>query len=80
MKNHLAPTSAEEPGFKRSLSTLDAYAMGFGAMIGFGWVVLVGGWLENAGTGGAINAMIAGRIIICVVAMVYPELVSGIPK
>ena len=38
------------PGLKKTLSSLDAYAMGFGAMIGFGWVVLVGGWLKDAGT------------------------------
>ena len=37
------------PGLVKSLGNLDALALGFGAMIGFGWVVLTGGWLDNAG-------------------------------
>lgn len=68
------------PGLKKTLSSLDAYAMGFGAMIGFGWVVLVGGWLKNAGTMGSIIAIVSGGLIMTVVALVYAELVAAIPK
>ncbi|MDO5634741.1 MAG: APC family permease [Micrococcus sp.] len=39
-----------------------------------------GGGLETAGTGGAIISAITGGIIMGVVAMVYAELVSAIPK
>lgn len=42
--------SAENVTFVRTLTNLDTIAIGFGAMIGFGWVVLTGGWLESAGT------------------------------
>ena len=28
------------------LGNRDALALGFGAMIGFGWVVLTGGWIN----------------------------------
>ena len=71
---------ATGPGLKKTLSSLDAYAMGFGAMIGFGWVVLVGGWLKNAGTLGSIIAIVSGGLIMTVVALVYAELVAAIPK
>ena len=71
---------ATGPGLKKTLSSLDAYAMGFGAMIGFGWVVLVGGWLKDAGTMGSIIAIVSGGLIMTVVALVYAELVAAIPK
>ncbi len=35
-----------ESGFIKALGRWDTLAVGFGAMIGFGWVVLTGGWLE----------------------------------
>lgn len=73
----VAPT--ENPGFKKVLGRLDAIALGFGAMIGFGWVVLTGGWLEDAGTLGAALALVAGGAIMAVVGLVYGELVAAMP-
>lgn len=75
-----SPPVQGESGFKKTLSTLDAYAIGFGAMIGFGWVVLVGGWLKNAGTVGSIIAIVTGSVIMTVVALVYAEMVSAMPR
>lgn len=63
----------------KSLSNIDALALGFGAMIGFGWVVLTGDWLSNAGTGGAIIAILVGGAIMAVVGLVYSELTSAMP-
>src|SRR5690625_1449795 len=41
-------TSGQQPvKLAKSLTNIDALALGFGAMIGFGWVVLTGGWIEN---------------------------------
>lgn len=80
MSRTSAPPAPAETGFKKSLSTVDAYAIGFGAMIGFGWVVLVGGWLESAGTLGSIIAIVSGGVIMTVVALVYAEMVSAMPR
>lgn len=66
-------------GFKKVLGRLDAIALGVGAMIGFGWVVLTGGWLDDAGTMGAVLAMVAGGAIMAVVGLVYGELVAAMP-
>ncbi|TFD75966.1 APC family permease [Cryobacterium psychrophilum] len=62
------------------LGNRDALALGFGAMIGFGWVVLTGGWINEAGTMGAVAAMIAGGIIMCIVGLTYAELTAAMPK
>lgn len=70
----------KEPQFKKVLSSVDAYAMGFGSMIGFGWVVLTGGWLENAGTMGAVIALVIGGLIMLLVGLIYGELTSSMPK
>ncbi|TFB77550.1 APC family permease [Cryobacterium flavum] len=62
------------------LGNRDALALGFGAMIGFGWVVLTGGWINDAGTLGAVTAMIAGGIIMGIVGLTYAELTAAMPK
>lgn len=72
-------TKDQGHGFVRTLGTLDALFIGFGAMIGFGWVVLTGDWLTSAGTLGAILAFIVGGIIMCFVGTVYSELVAAMP-
>ena len=72
-------THADQRGFKKVLGRIDAIALGFGAMIGFGWVVLTGGWLDDAGTLGAALAMVAGGAIMAVVGLVYGELVAAMP-
>lgn len=66
-------------GFVRALGTVDALFIGFGAMIGFGWVVLTGEWLNGAGTLGAILAFAVGGIIMCFVGTVYSEMVAAMP-
>ncbi|WP_313817442.1 APC family permease [Citricoccus sp.] len=68
------------PQLKKALSAVDAYAMGFGAMIGFGWVVLTGSWLEGAGTMGAVVALVIGGLIMAVVGLVYGEMTAAMPK
>lgn len=73
------PTSTEDPGFVKALGTIDVLFIGFGAMIGFGWIVLTGGWLDSAGSMGAVLAFILGGIVMCFVGMVYSELVSAMP-
>lgn len=65
--------------FNKAMGRLDALFVGFGAMIGFGWIVLAGGWIESAGTVGALLAFIAGGAIMAFVGVVYSELVAAMP-
>lgn len=66
--------------FVRALGSLDALFIGFGAMIGFGWSTLTGGWIDSAGTVGALLAMICGGIPMALVGLVYSELVAAMPQ
>jgi amino acid transporter len=72
--------TTEQPGLIKALGRWDTLAVGFGAMIGFGWVVLVGGWLEDAGTLGAALAFVAGGVVMTLVGLTYAELVSAMPR
>lgn len=72
-------TPPQEGRFKRSLGWLEILFIGFGAMIGFGWVTLTSGWLIGAGTMGTVVAFIIGAAIMALVGLVYAELVSAMP-
>jgi APA family basic amino acid/polyamine antiporter len=69
-----------EPGLIKALGRWDVLAVGFGAMIGFGWVTLVGGWLDEAGTLGAALAFVVGGVVMVMVGLAYAELVSAMPR
>ena len=64
---------------KRVLSRFDAAVLGFGAMIGWGWVILAGTWISQAGVGGATLAFVIGAIAIIVIGLTYAELASALP-
>ncbi|WP_328307738.1 APC family permease [Actinomycetospora sp. NBC_00405] len=74
------PEEHPTTGFIRILGNVDALFLAFGAMIGFGWVVLTGGWISDAGSLGAVLAFVAGGVIMCFVGLVYAELVAAMPK
>ncbi len=70
----------DRESFARVLSQRDVIALAFGAMIGFGWVVLAGTWLQEAGSVGAIVAFLIGALLVVFVGLTYSELVSAMPK
>lgn len=72
--------SNKKSGFKRILSQKDILALAFGAMIGWGWVVLSGNWVQTAGTLGSIIAFIIGGIMVLFVGLTYAELTAAMPK
>ena len=54
-------------------------ALSFGAMIGWGWVVMSGFWVMSAGSVGAVIAFLVGGGIILLVGLTYAELASAMP-
>lgn len=64
---------------KKSLGTLDIIALAFGAMVGWGWVVLASGWVVSAGTWGAITAFLVGGLAVVMIGVTYAELTSSMP-
>ena len=64
---------------KKSLGTLDVIALAFGAMVGWGWVVLAGGWILSAGTWGAMLAFLIGGLAVILIGVNYAELAASMP-
>ncbi len=64
---------------KQSLGRLDALFLGFGAMIGWGWIILAGVAVDQAGVLGAGLAFLIGSTAIVVIGFAYAELASALP-
>ncbi|BBI53872.1 hypothetical protein HORIV_62930 [Vreelandella olivaria] len=72
--------SSEQAGLVRVLARGDVLALAFGAMIGWGWIVLTGTAIQSAGSLGAIIAFIIGGLAIVLVGLTYAELAAAMPK
>ena len=66
--------------FKRVLNTRDVLMVAFGAMIGWGWVVSSGQWIQTGGAIGTAIAFCIGGIMIYLVGLTYAELTTAMPK
>ncbi len=63
----------------RVLGRTDVIAIGFGTMVGWGWVMMTPTWITEAGFWGAILAFILGGITILAIGMIYGELTAALP-
>ena len=74
-------TAAPDQGeMKKTLSLWNFFTIGFGAIIGTGWVLQVGDWMVTGG--GPIAAMIAfgiGALFLVPIGAVFGELTAAIP-
>lgn len=68
------------PEFVRVLARTDVLALVFGAMIGWGWIVLTGTAILNAGSLGAIIAFLIGGTAVLLVGLTYAELAAAMPR
>lgn len=66
--------------YEKIFSKKDIFALAFGAMIGWGWVVMTGSWIETAGALGAIIAFLIGGVMVIFVGLAYAELTSALPE
>lgn len=69
-----------DQSFEKVLGKKDVLAIGFGAMIGWGWVILAGEWILRAGSLGAMLAFGLGGIMVVFVGLTYAELTAAIPE
>jgi hypothetical protein len=65
--------------FIRVIKRKEVLALSFGAMIGWSWVALTGGWIQEAGTLGAITAFAIRGITVILVGLTYAELAVALP-
>ena len=66
--------------FNRVMNLLDVLVTAFGAMIGWGWVVSSGSWIQNAGVIGTVIGFVIGGVLIFFVGVTYAELTPAMPK
>ena len=72
--------SGSQAVLKKSLRPVHLAAIGMGTTIGMGWVVVAGGWINDAGPGGAALAFVLGALIMGLVAQCYADLTIRLPE
>jgi APA family basic amino acid/polyamine antiporter len=68
-----------EDEFSRVLSKRDMFVLAFGAMVGWGWIIQSGYWIDQAGVTGSVSAFVLGAFMVAVVGLIYGELASAMP-
>ncbi len=63
----------------RKLRAVDYFALGWGSMVGVGWLVVMDDWLLRGGTLGAILGFAVGGALLLPIGFVYGRLVAAIP-
>lgn len=59
---------------KKTLGGIQYFSLGFGAIVGVGWIVYLGLWFEQAGPVGTMLAFILGGLLMAVIGLCYAEL------
>jgi APA family basic amino acid/polyamine antiporter len=67
------------PTLARKLTLSNYFALGFGTMIGTGWVVVMDDWLGRGGPLGAMLGFAMGGVLLLPVSYVYGEWVKRLP-
>ena len=72
--------SKKKSEFDKVFSAWDILVIAFGAMIGWGWVVSTGDWIEKGGVLGAAIGFALGGVMIFFVGLTYAELTAAMPQ
>ncbi len=68
-----------QSGLEKALGRKEMLILAFGAMIGWGWIILAGDWINDGGPLGAIAAFLGGAAVVGIVALIYSELAASMP-
>ena len=63
----------------RKLRVVDYFALGWGTMVGVGWLVVMDDWLLRGGVLGAILGFAIGGMLLLPIGYVYGRLVEAMP-
>jgi len=66
-------------GLEKSISFRNYIAIGLGAIVGIGWVMYAGQWLQDGGPVGAMLAFIICGLLLIPIGKCYAEMTSSIP-
>lgn len=75
-----APAPIKASRLKGALGYPTYFALGFGCIVGSGWVLVLKEWIGQAGIGGAMIGFICGGIVMAAIAACYAELTSRLPE
>lgn len=64
---------------RRELRSSQFFTLAFGSVVGVGWVVVLGNWLEQAGPLGAAAAFAVGGIVMMFVGTCYADMAHYFP-
>lgn len=67
------------PHLARKLRLTDYFTLGWGTMVGVGWLVVMDDWLGRGGPVGAILGFAIGGVLLLPIGYVYAQLVMAIP-
>ena len=71
------PVPARSPGDLRgAIGRLGYFTLAFGAIVGSGWIVVLGDWLDAAGPGGVVAGLTLGGFSMVCVGLCYGELAA----
>ena len=63
----------------RKLRTVDYFTLGWGTMVGVGWLVVMDDWLTRGGALGTVLGFLVGGALLLPVGWVYGKLVIAMP-
>jgi amino acid transporter len=75
-----APSAGASPSLRRALAARPLFALGFGGILGAGWVIALGGWLDQAGPLGAVAAFSVGGVIVSLIGVCCAEMMTTLPR
>ncbi len=64
----------------RKLRVRDYFSLGWGAMVGVGWLVIMDDWLTRGGTLGGVLGFAIGGLLLLPIGYVYGKLVTMMPE
>src|SRR5579862_9253996 len=67
------------PQLARKLRVVDYFTLGWGTMVGVGWLVVMDDWLLRGGTLGGVLGFAIGGTLLLPIGYVYGRLVAAIP-
>lgn len=74
------PPDASTKRLHTVLGQREVWSLAFGAMIGWGWVVLSGEMIDRAGSLGSMVAIVVGAVMVGFVGLAYAELTPALPR
>ncbi len=73
-------TTAQAPAtLARKLRSTDYFTLGWGSMVGVGWLVVMDDWLSRGGALGALLGFLIGGAVLLPIGWVYGKLVAAMP-